>query len=136
MQRFAEQISYYLDMFHQGDADNAFHGLLELHPDILPELIAVFRKEQDAEVRELLVEVIWQYRNRSVIPFLGEALSDSGSRVWRQALDGLVALASPGALDVLRRARKQQFATERETEEFQMWLMDATEQAEQALQDP
>jgi len=118
MRRFTEQIAYYLDMFRRGDADNAFHGLLELDAGILPELMEVFREEQNGEVREFLVEVIWQYRDRSVIPFLGEALLDYDTRVWRQALDGLVALASEASLDVLRQARSRRFTTEHETEEF------------------
>src|SRR3954447_19411695 len=108
MQRFAPQIAYYLEMFRSGDADNAFHGLLEIDRDILPELMEVFRSERDIRVRELLVEVIWEYRERSVIPFLGEALSDIEPRIWRQALNGLVTLASPAALDVLRAARTRQ----------------------------
>ena len=131
MQRFTPEVAYYLEMFRGGDADNAFHGLLELRGDIIPELMTLFREEQDAAVRELLVEVIWQYRDRSVIPFLGDALSDSEPRVWRQALDGLVALASPDALDVLRRARNRKFCSQREAEEFHQWLEDAIEQAEQ-----
>jgi hypothetical protein len=134
MQRFAPQIAYYLEMFRSGDADNAFHGLLEIDRDILPELMAVFRGEQDIGVRELLVEVIWEYRERSVIPFLGEALSDTEPRIWRQALNGLVALASPAALDVLRAARTRQFPTQCETEEFRRWLEEAIEEAETETQ--
>ena len=129
MGRFAQQIDYYLEMFRQGNSENAFHGLLELDHDILPELIAVFRGEQDIALRELLLEVIWQYREHSVVPLLGEALRDTQPRIWRQALNGLVALASPEALDILRAARTQQFPTARETEEFRHWLNEAIEQA-------
>ena len=43
MQRFAPQIDYYLEMFRRGNADNAFHGLLEMEHGILPELMAEFR---------------------------------------------------------------------------------------------
>ncbi len=128
MQRFASQIAYYLEMFRRGDADNAFHGLLEIDRDILPELMAVFRLERDVGLRELLVEVIWEYRERSVIPFLGEALSDSEPRIWRQALNGLAVMASPAALDVLRAARTQEFRTQRETEGFRRSLEEAIEQ--------
>ena len=135
MHRFGEQIAYYSEMFHHGNVDDSFHGLLELDRDILPELMAVFRQEQDAEVRELLVEVIWQYRDSSVIPFLGEALSDPDPRVWRQALDGLVALASPAGLDILHMARARRFPTVRETKEFCHWLEDAIDQAEKVMQD-
>jgi len=134
MQRFAPQIDYYLEVFRRGDADNAFHGLLEIDPDILPELIAVFRTEQDTGVREFLVEVIWEYREHSVIPFLAEALQDTEPRIWRQALNGLVTLVSPAALEVLRAARARQLPTQRETEEFRRCLEEAIEQAETETQ--
>lgn len=135
MQRFKPQIDYYLEMFRQGDTDAAFHGLLEIDREILPELMEVFRAKRDIGVREYLIEVIWEYREPSVIPFLGEALSDTEPRIWRQALNGLVALASPAALDFLRAARTRQFRTQRETEEFRRWLEEAIEQAEAATQE-
>lgn len=134
MQRFVPQIAYYLEMFRSGDADNAFHGLLETDRDILPELMAVFRSERDIGVRELLVKVIWEHREQAAIPFLGEALSDTDPRIWRQALNGLVTLASPAALDVLRAARTRQLRTQPETEEFRRWLEEAIEQAESEAQ--
>jgi len=130
MQRFASQIAYYLEMFRQGDADNAFHGLVEIDRDILPELMAVFRAERDARTRELLVHVIWEYREQSAIPFLGEALLEAEPCVWRQALNGLVTLASPAALDVLLAARVRQFPGYRESEEFRRELEEAIQQAE------
>jgi hypothetical protein len=128
-ERFTPQIVRYLEMFRSGNADDAFHGLLESDHDILPELMAVFRSEQDGGVREFLVRVIWKLGERSVIPFLGEVLSDNEALVWRQALDGLVSLATPAALDVLRAARARQFATQREAEEFRRWLEEAIEHA-------
>lgn len=130
MQGFAEQIDYYLEMFRRGDVEDAFHGLLEIDREILPELIDVFRVSKDVSVREFLVEVIWEYREKSVIPFLGEALRDSEPRVWRQALNGLVALASSAALDVLQAARIQEFPKRRDNENFHRWLEEAIEQAE------
>ncbi|MEN9675068.1 MAG: hypothetical protein RIS76_964 [Verrucomicrobiota bacterium] len=130
MQRLSPKIAYYLQMFRSGDAENAFHGLLELDRDILPELMAVFRSTQDIGLRELLVAVIWGYREQSVIPFLREALFDTEPRIWRQALNGLVSLASPAALAVLCEARTRQLFTQRETEEFRRWVEEAISQAE------
>ncbi len=129
MPRFAPQIDYYLEVFRRGDADNAFHGLLEIDRDLLPELMETFRRERDTDVREMLIEVIWGYRDRSVIPFLGEFLLDSEARIWRQALSGLITLACPAALDALRAARSREFPEQRETEEFRRWLEEAIEQA-------
>ncbi len=134
MPQFTQQIACYLEMFRRGDTDNAFHGLLEIDRDILPELMETFRRERGIDLREMLIEVIWEYRDRSVIPFLGEVLLDSEPRIWQQALNGLVALACPAALDALRAARSREFPKPRETEEFRRWLEEAIEQAEMEAQ--
>jgi hypothetical protein len=127
-----EQIADYVRCFRGGDVETAFHGLLESGHDILPDLVAAFHGASDGRVREFLVEVIWQHRQQSVIPFLGEALWDPEPRVWRQALDGLVTLASPAAIEVLRAARTRQFSQPSEAAEFRGWLEEAIEQAELA----
>jgi len=74
---------------------------------------------------EALLEVIWQHRQQWVIPLLGEALLDAHPRVWRQALDGLVALGSPAAVAALRRAR-----VHRDDVEFRRWVDEAIVQAD------
>jgi len=130
MHSFASHIENYLDLFRKGETDSAFHGLLEISREILPELMTIFRSERDARMRELLVEVIWEYREPSAIPFLGEALLDPDPGVWRQALNGLVTLASPAALDALRSARTRKFPRQRDAEEFYRWLEEAIIQVE------
>lgn len=130
MPQFTSEITHYLELFRRGDTDNAFHGLLELDRNILPELMASARAQQDIRVREFLVRVIWQHREPTVIPFLGEMLFDSEPQVWQQALNGLVTLASPASLEVLRAARTRSFPTERAAKEFRRWLEEAIEQAE------
>jgi len=97
---------------------------------VLPELMAVFRAERDVQVRAFLVEVTWQHRQPSAVSFLGEALLDPEPVVWKEALDGLVTLASPAALEVLRSARIRQFPDPRSAEEFRGWLEEAIAQAE------
>jgi hypothetical protein len=131
METTTSQIAEYLQRLRKGDRDGAFFGLLEMEHGILPELMAAFRSERDSRVREFLVEIIWQHRQASTIPFLKEALHDGATAVWKQALDGLVALASSAALEVLRDARTtRQFPTQREAEEFRRWLDEAIEQLE------
>jgi hypothetical protein len=85
------QVEYYLSLFRKGRGD-AFFGLIEANSTIIPDLIDTYRVEPDASVRELLVEVVWQHRQASTIPFLGEALHDAEPVVWKQAIDGLVSL--------------------------------------------
>ena len=132
MVTLSSKITEYFQRFRHGDRDGAFFGLLEMGHDILPELMAMFKIEPDDRIRAFLVEVIWQHRQHSVIPFLGEALNDSESQVWRQALDGLVTLASPAALKVLRSASVRQFPHQQDTEQFRSWLEEAIGQAEQS----
>ena len=129
----SDAIGEYCEMYLSGDYDNAFHGLLEMTPAILPDLMAAYRVEHDTQIRLFLLNVIWEYRDQSVIPLLGEALFDLQKRIWQEALDGLVALASPTAVDALRAARNRQFTTEHDTETFGLWLAEAIEQAEQAV---
>ncbi len=119
------QVADCLERFQRGDRDGAFFGLLEMEHGIVPDLIARFRGEPDRRVREFLVEVIWQHRQPSAIPFLGEVLRDSEPAVWRQALDGLATLGSPAALEVLREARMQQ-----ESAVLRDWLDEAIERVE------
>jgi len=127
------QIAEYLQLFRSGDREGAFCRLLEMGPSVVPKLMDTFRNEHDARVREFLVEIIWQHRHPSAIPFLGEALHDEESAVWKQALDGLVTLASPAALEVLQAARKRHFPTQRESKEFQRWLDEAIEQVSESV---
>lgn len=102
-------------------------------PVVLPDLIAAFRGEPDGDVRAFLVEIVWQSREPSVIPFLGEALNDSDAAVWKQALDGLVSLGSPAALAALHAAAARQLPTRQRTEEFRCWLAEAVGQAESKI---
>ncbi len=131
---FAPQIAYYLDRYRRGDVADAYHCLLELGDEALPELSAEFRAATDNQLREFLLGVIWQHRQQSVIPLVAEALLDSDPRVWREALDGLVALASPASLEALRAARGRQSPKQHDTEEFSRWLEEAIEQVETELQ--
>jgi hypothetical protein len=119
-----------LQGFRDGECDGAFHALVEMGLDPIPELIAAFRNERDSEVRTFIVQVAWQRRAPSAIPFLGEALRDEAASVWKEALDGLVTLGSPGALDELRSARTRLFPRQRDTDLFRSWLEEAIEQVE------
>ncbi len=129
----SDAIGEYLEMHMTGDYDNAIHGLLEMTPAILPDLMAAYRVDHDTQIRLFLLNVIWEYRDQSAIPLLGEALFDLQKLIWQEALDGLVALASPTAVDALRAARTRQFTTEHDTEMFRLWLAEAIEQSEEAV---
>lgn len=92
----------FLDQARAGDLEGAFHGLRELDHSAMPVMQAAFRVEEDPGVRSLLVELSWQHsKSAEVIGFLAEAWEDPAPEVWKQALDGLVAIASPEAEELL-----------------------------------
>lgn len=130
----ASLVQQYLEYARYGDRDSALHGLIEMKQDALPELIAEFKKERDNRIRALLVHIIWQHRQHSVMPFLADALYDSNPAVWKEAMDGLVTLASPQGVDALRSARSRQFSRQKARVEFVGWLDEAIEQAEKTIQ--
>ncbi len=122
--------TYIEDVRKGGDPQNALCSLTSMSHDVLPELIAAFKKEQDKQIRIFLVETIWQHRQLSVIPFLTEVLHDPEPDIWKEALDGLVTLASPEAIEALRSARNRQFKKDKDAVEFREWIDEAIEQAE------
>jgi hypothetical protein len=98
-------IDSYLELARTGHREAAFHGLFDLGATIAPRLAEIYRTEGDPKVRDLLVEVAWQLRSPASLTLLGEALRDPEPIVWKQALDGLVTLASTESLRTLEAAR-------------------------------
>ena len=121
---FEPQIDYYTGLCRRGAVDEAFHGLSDLDPAIIPDLEVRFRASSEAGIRVFLLRVISQYRRESTVAVLGEALLDPEPRVWQQALDGLATLACEASVEALRSAKSQ-----RDDEEFRQWIDEAIEQA-------
>ena len=99
-----DYVAYHLDRLRRGHAE-AFFGLIEADPTVLPVLIEAFAKEEDRGIRAEIVRCVWQYRRPEAVGFLGEALHDSEPAVWQEALDGLVALGGERAIQALQAAR-------------------------------
>jgi HEAT repeat protein len=117
-----------LDLARSGHRDAGFRGLFDLGEAALPRLAEAYRAEGDADVRSLLVEVIWQLRSPASLDVLGEALQDPAPVVWKQALDGLVTLASPESLRILEAARDRvRVGSDVPDEDFQAWVEGAIE---------
>ncbi|HLN87543.1 MAG TPA: HEAT repeat domain-containing protein [Candidatus Limnocylindrales bacterium] len=123
-------ISESLTKFRNGDEEAAFYDLLELPGELLVDLIDEFRKEQESNVRALLIKVAWERRENGVLPFLTEALAIPDELVWQQALDGLVAFASQEVRKILLGARTREFAETTMTNRFHLWLEEAIQQVE------
>jgi HEAT repeat protein len=119
----------YIERARSGDHEGAFHGLRELDLDALPALQEAYRYEDDPIVRSLVVEAIWQHRQPSVIGFLVDVLGDPMPVVWKQALDGLVTLASPESMTLLKSAADRESDAERRA-----WIEEAIEQSADAIE--
>lgn len=85
-----------------GGDENAYHTLIEANHDILPALAEQFAHTADGTDRARILAVYWQHRVQSVIPFLASALNDEQPEVWKQAIDGLVAIGGEESRNVLK----------------------------------
>ena len=124
------EIKQIVERFRSGDEESAFFALIETAGDVLTPLIETFRAEQAAEVRAFLVKAAWERRDQAAIPFLGEALRESEEEVWQQALNGLVAFASPQSLEILQSARARPFSDASNDKRLRLWLDEAIQQVE------
>ena len=68
-----DETRYYLDEARNGDFEAAYHGLIELPPDLLPDLAEAYRTEDDPQIRALIVEAVWQHRLPTSLDFLALA---------------------------------------------------------------
>jgi len=125
---FAHEVKEIVETFRAGDEELAFFTLIELPDDILPALIDTFRGEQSSAIRAFLVKAAWERRDPSVLPFLSEVLFGAEEDAWQQALDGLVAFATPQSLEILQAARSRPFNEESAAKRFHLWLEEAIEQ--------
>jgi hypothetical protein len=91
----SEYLDYYLNEARNGNRGRAFHGLIGSPCHLLPALEEAYRREADPAIRALIVNAVWQHRQASSVDFLAVAALDPHPEVWKQALDGLVTLASP-----------------------------------------
>lgn len=114
MQDLNEYAEFYLKQLKSTDWEDGYHGLIEADHGIIPILIASFRNEQDAALRAMLVKIVWQHRVPETVGFLVEALADSNPDIWKNALDGLVTIATPEAIKVLESTKRSIGNTESE----------------------
>jgi HEAT repeat protein len=117
-------ITSYLDWARMGNREAAFQALIDLGESAIPRLIEAYRAEADPALRTLIVEVVWQLRSHASLDLLGEALQDPSPEVWRQALDGLVTLATPESLRILEATRDTARGGD---DDFRAWVEGAIE---------
>jgi HEAT repeat protein len=122
-----------LERLRGGAEEEVFSELLEMPGDITSALTIAFRTEQDPAIRASLIKVAWQRGDREAIALLAEAVNQSEEEIWQEALDGLVALASPEALAVLTAARTRELADRTASQRFQSCAGEAIEYIRQIL---
>ncbi|MCG3138199.1 MAG: hypothetical protein HJJLKODD_02060 [Phycisphaerae bacterium] len=95
---------------------------------VIPFLEEAYCSHQDAEVRALLVEIIWMHRQWDSIPFLSKALNDPHEVVWKTALDGLVAKNTNEAKHVVFEAISRSTRDLKLNDDFYEYAIEALEQ--------
>lgn len=120
-----EPILNALDLFRAGDDEGALGALLDCAEELLPSLISIYQREDDAEARAFLVRIAWERREPKSASFIADALQDPAEEVWQSALDGTVALASEEMLDLLKTVRSVERADLSSTRRFQICVDEA-----------
>jgi hypothetical protein len=107
---------------------DGYFAVVEADHAVIPLLIAAFHGETHQGARALLVDAIWEHRSPEVLDFLGEALLDPDPPVWKNALDGFVALDSPEALARLTALRARLAADAPAGDERLLWVDESLRQ--------
>jgi HEAT repeat protein len=129
----AALIEHYLREWDSSEWAAAFHSLIELGPEVLPELQTRFAGSRDAAFRAALVELARYLHSADALPMFGRALHDPEPNVWRAALDGLVDLASPAAAALLEEALRSAPPGRTRVSDWTSWLEEALRQARAAI---
>jgi HEAT repeat protein len=114
MANLPEYVEHYVSQLSGPNAEDACHSLVEAGPGALPHVVEAFDGATDPNVRSALVAVISEYRSAEGVPFLTALLRDRDAGYWKAALDGLVMVGGPAALEALASTRGRSTAEQRE----------------------
>jgi hypothetical protein len=95
----SEIISDYLAAYHSGNADEAYHGLIDHGVALVPDLIMAYEATGCPDTRAFIVDVVSYARSPDASGFLRHALRQHESAIWKRALDGLVQLRAAEDLE-------------------------------------
>jgi len=123
-----EEVAYYLACLRDGLAEVAFFGLIEAGPDAVRLMIAAFDEPENCAVRADIVRCLWQCRRPEALGFLTGALHDAEPAVWKEALDGIVALGGGEAIRILEAAHARLPADRPQSGITAEWIDEALEQ--------
>jgi HEAT repeat protein len=99
-----EYVQLYVRELSGPGAEEAWHSLVEAGPAALPYVVAAYDSVQDLRIRVSLIGVVCQYRVPQAIPFFDKLLRHDEPDIWKAAIDGLVALATEPAVQILKGA--------------------------------
>ena len=94
-------VDHYLGEFRAGRCAEAFHGLIELGPAVVSDLITAYEGATDLDCEVFVIEVISEFRLDSSLGFLRHALGRDDPRIWKAALNGMVMVQSRDAVDAM-----------------------------------
>ena len=129
MREIVALVEHYLREWDSSGWANAYHSLVELGPQVLPELEKQLATSRDTAFRAALVELARQLHSEDALPLFAAALRDPSPDVWKAALDGLVALASPASLLLLEEAAEREPPGRTDFREWEAWVREALQQA-------
>jgi len=129
MREIVALVEHYLREWDSSGWARAYHRLVELGPQVLPELEKQLATSRDSTFRAALVELAQQLHSEEALPLFEVALRDPSPEVWKAALDGLVALASPASLLVLEEAANRDPPGRTAFPEWEGWVREALQQA-------
>ena len=129
MREIVALVEHYLREWDSSGWASAYHRLVELGPPVLPELEKRLATSRDRAFRAALVEIAGQLHSDDALPLFEAALRDPSPGVWKAALDGLVALASPASLLLLEEAARREPPGSVDYPDWEAWVREALQQA-------
>ncbi|MES2465771.1 MAG: hypothetical protein V4675_00605 [Verrucomicrobiota bacterium] len=96
-----EIVDHYIGEFREGRCDNAFHGLIDLNPELIPELIEAYDSSDVPELKVFVIKVISEFRKEPALYFLRHALRRDEVHIWKSALDGLAMVELQASVDAM-----------------------------------
>lgn len=96
------KIACYVAGLASADWENAWHSLLELGPESLPYVRQAYSDATVDQSRKLLIQVLAEKRDMELLGLFQGALHSSSSTVWKAALDAIVSVGGPAAVEILR----------------------------------
>ena len=132
MREVVALVEHYLREWGSSGWAGAYHSLIELGPQVLPELEARFEASNDTALRAALLEVARHMHSPAALAIFARGLKDEAPAVWKEALDGLVDLANPGAVALLEEAAAGPPPGRTSLADWTAWLTEALNQAGRA----